>query len=165
MRETSESICEEKKTVTDTRTNERRAFWVSKGKRHRYRCIPRPRGVSRAAAAAAAAAALVSSRTERSRTLPAFAFAGGRKTTTTSSRSKGWCFDPCMIRVLDTHSSVKKSHSPRSESGGGGVVTGGKKTFVDRVVVDDASRSDAMIYIYMCVCVSSNSTTQRTHAT
>ena len=138
-----------RKRRLQTRTNERRAFWVSKGKRHRYRCIPRPRGVSRAAAAAAA---LVSSRTERSRTLPAFAFAGRRKTTTTSSRSKGWCFDPCMIRVLDTHSSVKKSHSPRSESGGGGVVTGGKKTFVDRVVVDDASRSDAMIYM----CVSSN---------
>ena len=59
-----------------------------------------------------------------------------------------------MIRVLDTHSSVKKSHSPRSESGGGGgVVAGGKKTFVDRVVVDDASRSDAMIYIYVCVCI------------
>ena len=30
---------------------------------------------------------------------------------------------------------------------------GGKKTFVDRVAVDDASRSDAMIYICMCVCV------------
>ena len=86
------------KTVTHERE-----FWVS-GKRNR--CIPRPRGVSRAAA-------LVSSRTERSRTLPAFAFAGGRKTTTTSSRSKGWCFDPfCMTQcVLDTllHTNVKKS--------------------------------------------------------
>ena len=126
MRETSESICEEKKTVT----NEERFGYQRENDIDTDACIPRPREVSRAAAAA-----LVSSRTERSRTLPAFAFAGGRKTTTTtSSRSKGWCFDPCMTRVLDN---VKKSRvvvvvvSSR-------VV---KKTFVDdRFVVDDASR-------------------------
>ena len=54
-----------------------------------------------------------------------------------------------MIRVLDTHR--EKKSLAKSESGGDGVVTGGK-TFVDRFVVDDASRSDAMIYM----CVSSN---------
>ena len=71
------------KTVTHERE-----FWVS-GKRNR--CIPRPRGVSRAAA-------LVSSRTERSRTLPAFAFAGRKTTltTTSSSRYRG-CFDPFVF--------------------------------------------------------------------
>ena len=123
------------KTVTHERE-----FWVS-GKRNR--CIPRPRGVSRAAA-------LVSSRTERSRTLPAFAFAGRKTTTTMSSSRYRGCFDPFVFgrkkvgkRLVSSR--VAKRAGWRSLSLSLSLSLASTTTS-SSFVVDDASRSDAMIY-------------------
>ena len=119
------------KTVTHERE-----FWVS-GKRNR--CIPRPRGVSRAAA-------LVSSRTERSRTLPAFAFAGRKTTTTTtsSSRYRG-CFDPFVFGRKKVAKRLVSSRVAK-RAGWRSLSLSLASTTSSSFVVDDASRSDAMIY-------------------